>query len=238
MIEKNLTATKLSITRRGLLLGAAACAATALSARHLMAQPVGAVPLESYQRSFFNAEEWAFVMAATSRMIPSEGKGPGALETRVPVFIDKQLASPWGQGDHWYMQAPFDRDAPRYTGYQAAPSPAEAYRIAIPKINEWCKDRYGAIFAELPADKQDEALTCVEKDEVAIEQLRSGDFFTFLLQNTKEGYFADPLYGGNYDMAAWVYIGFPGARGSFLEWVEKDNVPYKLGPVSLSGERA
>lgn len=238
MTRKNLNATNLSITRRGLLLGAAACAAAALSARHVMAQPQRPVPLQNYQRSFFNAEEWAFVMAATARIIPSDGKGPGALEARVPVFIDKQMADPWGQGDHWYRQAPFNRDAPRYTGYQAEPSPAEAYRIAIPKINEWCKAQYGAIFAELPAEKQDEALKRIEKDEVEIAELRSGDFFSFLLQNTKEGYFADPQYGGNYDMAAWVYIGFPGARASFLEWVEKDNVPYKLGPVSLSGQRA
>ncbi len=238
MTRKTSTISNLSITRRGLLLGAAACAAAALSARHAMAQPQGPVPLENYQRAYFNAEEWAFVMAATARIIPSEGKGPGAIEARVPVFIDKQLASPWGQGDHWYMLAPHDRDAPRYTGYQAAPSPAVAYRIAIPKINQWCKDQYGAIFAELPVEKQDEALKRIEKDEVLIDELRSGDFFTFLLQNTKEGYFADPQYGGNYDMAAWVYIGFPGARGSFLEWVEKDNVPYRLGPVSLAGERA
>ncbi len=31
-----------------------------------------------------------------------------------------------------------------------------------------------------------------------------------LLQNTKEGYFSDPIYGGNKDMGAWKMIGFPG----------------------------
>ena len=64
------------------------------------------------------------------------------------------------------------------------------------------------------------------------------DFFTVLLGNTKEGYFADPKYGGNYKMLAWSYIGFPGARASFKEWAGQHNVAYPLGPVSISGERA
>jgi gluconate 2-dehydrogenase gamma chain len=28
----------------------------------------------------------------------------------------------------------------------------------------------------------------------------------------KEGFFADPIYGGNRDMVAWRMIGYPGAR--------------------------
>ncbi|WP_425964153.1 gluconate 2-dehydrogenase subunit 3 family protein [Rhizobium nepotum] len=64
------------------------------------------------------------------------------------------------------------------------------------------------------------------------------DFFPLLLQNTKEGYFADPIYGGNHGMQAWIYIGFPGARAAYTEWISRHNVPYPLGPVSISGERA
>jgi len=238
MVDKSQFYQKSSVTRRSLLTGAGACAAVALSARYVSAQSSAPVPLENYQRAYFNAEEWAFILAATARLIPSDGKGPGAIEARVPVYIDRQLALPWGKGEHWYRQAPFNRDAPRYTGYQAAPSPAEAYRLAIPRINTWCHEQYGAGFADLPAAQQDEALRAVENDEVPIDEIRSGDFFAFLLQNTREGYLSDPVYGGNHDMAAWVYIGFPGARASFAEWIEKYDTPYRLGPVSLSGERA
>lgn len=225
------------ITRRGLLLGAGACAALGLCAKQMsaMAQPL---PIDTYLRVYFNAQEWAFVKAATARLIPSDGVGPGALEAHVPIFIDKQMMTSWGQGEDWYYQGPFDPQAPSYTGYQAEPTPAQAYRIAIARIDPWCKEQYGDIFANLKPEQQDEALTRIEKNEVPIDELRSGDFFTFLLQNTKEGYLSDPVYGGNYGMAAWVYIGFPGARASYLEWVEKDNVKYRLGPVSLLGERA
>lgn len=238
MVYKTLFSKEKKLTRRGLLTGACTCAAVALSARYALAQQEQSVPLENYQRAYFNAEEWTFVMAATARLIPSEGNGPGAIEARVPVFIDRQMALPWGRGEHWYREGPFERDAPRYTGYQAAPSPAEAYRLAIPRINRWCTEKYGDIFAGLPAEEQDEALVRIENDEVPIDEIRSGDFFAFLLQNTREGYLSDPMYGGNHDMAAWVYINFPGARASFAEWVEKDNIRYRLGPVSLSGERA
>ena len=44
----------------------------------------------------------------------------------------------------------------------------------------------------------DAALTALEKGEVGLNsEIR--DFFSILLGNTKEGYFADPLYGGNRD---------------------------------------
>jgi len=226
------------LTRRHLLAGAGACAAAALSARHVAAQPAGPVPLDHYQRLYFNAREWAFIVAAVARLIPSGGRGPGAIEARVPVFIDRQMITPWARGEDWYRAAPFRYDAPRYNGYQGRYSPAEAYRLAIPAIDKWAQEKYGAPFAVLPADRQDAVLEQVQKDEVPIDELRSGDFFSFLWQNTKEGYFADPQYGGNYDMVSWVYIGFPGARASFSEWVEKDNVRYRLGPVSIAGQRA
>ena len=97
-------------------------------------------------------------------------------------------------------------------------------------------------------EKQDAALTALEKNAApaatpdgkgaAILPPELRDFFRLLLQNTKEGYFADPKYGGNHRMQAWVYIGFPGARASYTEWVGKHNVAYPLGPVSISGERA
>lgn len=226
-----------NITRRGLIISAGSCAVLALSAAKLMAQTPPPLSLDHYQRAYFNAEEWAFIVAATARLIPSSGKGPGALEARVPVFIDKQMSTDWALGENWYRGGPFDKDAPSYTGYQAAPSIADAYRLAIPQINAWCQNQYGKIFADLAADQQDEILKALEQDNVPLDELHARDFFAFLLQNTKEGYFADPKYGGNHQMAAWVYIGYPGARASYLEWVEKDNVKYRLGPVSLNGER-
>ena len=60
-------------------------------------------------------------------------------------------------------------------------------------------------------------------------------FFAMLLQNTKEGYFSDPVYGGNKDMAAWKMIGFPGAHYDYKEWVTRHGEPVPFEPVSFMG---
>ena len=63
-------------------------------------------------------------------------------------------------------------------------------------------------------------------------------FFKQLLLNTQEGFFADPMYGGNKDMAAWKMIGFPGARYDYRDFVAKHNQLFPLPPVSIQGRPA
>lgn len=225
-------------SRRSFLKGTAAAAAITSVAGPAAARPASsAVPLEEYQPQTLKPQEWAFVMAAVARLIPSDGEGPGAIEARVPVFIDKELGGGFGQAADWYMEGPHDAAASPLRGWQTPLTPLEIYQQGIPFFDQWCQQVHGGIFAELDAAKQDQALVSLQKDEIGIApELR--DFFTILLQNTKEGYFADPIYGGNHAMAAWKHIGFPGARASYKEWVDQHNVPYPLGPVSISGERA
>ena len=60
-------------------------------------------------------------------------------------------------------------------------------------------------------------------------------FFELLLQNTREGFFADPVYGGNRNMVGWKMIGYPGSRYDYRDWVERHNERYPLPPVGISG---
>jgi gluconate 2-dehydrogenase gamma chain len=60
-------------------------------------------------------------------------------------------------------------------------------------------------------------------------------FFEMILANTIEGFFADPIYGGNRDMVGWKLIGFPGARYDYRDHIAKHNEPYPLPPVSILG---
>ncbi|WBU63858.1 gluconate 2-dehydrogenase subunit 3 family protein [Paracoccus aerodenitrificans] len=225
-------------SRRSFLKASAAGFALTGIAVSAQAQPVDPPPpLEEYEPEYFTAEEWAFIMAATARLIPSEGDGPGALECRVPVFIDRQLASDYGSADDWYMEGPHDADADPLLGWQTPLNPAEIYREGIASFDLWCREQHGASFAELQPEQQDSALTALQSGDIDLQpEIR--DFWSLLISNTKEGYFADPMYGGNHGMQAWVYIGFPGARASFREWASRHNQPYPLGPVSISGERA
>ena len=223
-------------TRRSLLKGGAAGAILSTLAPSARAE-TAPVPLDRYAPVYFTAAEWTFILAATARLIPSDGEGPGAIEARVPVFIDLQLAGDFGQAADWYMQGPHDPAAVPQRGYQSPLTPAEVYRAGIAEFDDHCSKTHGKIFADLDAATQDLALTDLDKGTVTLASTKGADLFDLLLQNTKEGYFADPMYGGNHEMQPWVHIGFPGARASYLEWV---GVPkaYPLGPVSISGKRA
>jgi len=253
-------------TRRTVLQAAAAGALAWPFYSTAYAQEANPVSLGDYERQFFTAAEWAFLLAATARLIPSDGEGPGALEARVPVFIDLQLAGPFGEAADWYMEGPHHADAPAELGFQSPLTPAEIYREGIEAFNAWCGRNYGRGFADLQPEQQDEALRRLEGGETQTGSAPEGevaessgsatttavasggtgidlppelkDFFSLLLQNTKEGYFADPRYGGNHQMQGWLHIGFPGARAAYREWADKWDVPYTLGPVSISGERA
>ena len=185
---------------------------------------------------YLSTAEFAFVMAASARLIPSEGDGPGAIEARVPVFIDRQLAGDFGTAADLYMEGPFNPEADPNLGTQTPLAPADIYRQGIAAFDTWCMDTQGADFADLAKDKQDTALTALSKNEVKLDpKLR--EFWGLLLQNTREGYFCDPQYGGNAGMESWVYIGFPGARANYYDWVGHDQ-RYPLGPVDIAGERA
>ena len=64
-----------------------------------------------------------------------------------------------------------------------------------------------------------------ESGEAEFQQLPSKLFFSYLLQNTREGFFSDPIHGGNKDMVGWKLINFPGARADFMDWVERSVIP-------------
>ena len=68
----------------------------------------------------------------------------------------------------------------------------------------------------------------------SLESLAADLFFDLLLKNTKEGFFADPIHGGNHDKIGWKLIGFPGvASSSYPTHILKHNVPYRVDPVSI-----
>jgi len=185
--------------------------------------------------TWFTDAEAAFVSAAVARLIPADDLGPGALEAGVPTFIDRQLAGPYGRGERWYMQGPWSPGLPTQ-GYQTRLSPAGLYRAAIKAIDAAVvRESRGASFARLAAADQDAFLHRLEKGEVALDGVDAKAFFAQLLQNTMEGFWSDPIYGGNRDMAGWKMIGFPGTRYNYLDWIDRHNERFPLPPVSMTG---
>jgi gluconate 2-dehydrogenase gamma chain len=164
---------------------------------------------------FFSQAEALIVAAAASRIFPSDDSGPGAREAGVVIYIDRQLAGPWGRDMRRYRQGPFDDDAPPELGYQSQATPQEVYRRAL-------KDLKG--FNQLTPAEQDLKLT----------QIEDSLFFALLHRNTIEGMFSDPLHGGNVDMVGWQLIGFPGPRMSNYDDIDKHyGDAFRPKPMSL-----
>lgn len=189
-----------------------------------------------YQPSYFSPDEYRFLQTAVARLIPDDELGPGALEAGVPEFIDRQMNTPYAAGSNWYMQGPFQPDAPAEMGYQLKLTVREIYRLGIAAANQWCSKNLGKRFAELPAADQDKALAAMEHGAEGFDSLPSGTFFSMLWGNTREGFFSDPLHGGNKGLVGWKLIGFPGARADFMDWIERDEA-YPQPPVSIRGQR-
>lgn len=186
-------------------------------------------------RQFFTDEEAEFIDAAVARLIPNDELGAGAKEAGVTIFLDRQLAGSYGAAAHWYMQGPWKKGE-ETQGYQSRLTPAELYRSAIKAIDAHCADRFkDRRFAELSESEQDQVLHDLEGDKVKLKDASASGFFDQLLQNTLEGFFSDPIYGGNRDMVGWKLIGFPGARYDYRPFVGRHGEKLNLQPVGLKG---
>src|SRR6266571_615245 len=115
---------------------------------------------------FFDEAESLLVAAAVSRIFPSDETGPGAKEAGVVIYIDRQLAGPYGKDKYRYTKAPFVESVPEH-GYQGKETPREVYRNGIKNLGT---------FADLPLAEQDQKLRAIQ----------TTTFFRVLRQHTIE----------------------------------------------------
>ena len=163
---------------------------------------------------FFSAADARVIEAACARIFPTDASGPGATEAGVVIYIDRQLAGPYGRDKYRYTKGPFAKSTPEH-GYQGKENPREIYRAGIASL---------AGFAELTTEAQDAKLHSIEKTV----------FFQMLWGHTLEGMFCDPMHGGNAGLIGWQLIGFPGPRMSYRDEIDKyHGMPYRPKPVSL-----
>ena len=185
---------------------------------------------------FFTPDEGAAVEAIVDRLIPADELGPGGKDAGCAVFIDRQLAGPYGRAEGVYMQGPFPANPLPTQGFQSPLSPAQAYRKGLAGLAAHVARSFGGRkIPQLSAEELDRLLTALEKREVNSAEFNGSEIFDLLHSNTMEGYFADPIYGGNRDMAGWKLVGFPGTRYDYRDVVARPNTPYNVPPVSLIG---
>lgn len=218
----------MKLNRRSLLqlLGVGAAAPVAVSAQPRPRVERAAVAAGF---NFFTVEEAAFVAAATDRLLPRDD-WPSASEAGVVRYIDRQLAGPFGAGARMYLAGPHAPGTPQQ-GYQLPLTPAQVYRRALAGLAPHLADRP---FADRSDEAKDDFLRRLEAGELMLGEVPSAVFFETLLANTIEGYFSDPMYGGNRDMAGWRMIGFPGAYAMYVQWVDKHGIRFDRPPIAIA----
>jgi gluconate 2-dehydrogenase gamma chain len=184
---------------------------------------------------FFSGEEGRAIEAIADRIIPPDPQTPGGKDAGCAVFLDRQLAGPYGQQDGLYVRPPFQSGA-KNQGSQSEAGPAQKYREALAALDRACKSNYaGKSFADLSDGDKDTVLKGLESGGLKLEGADGKTFFAQAIKDIQTGFFADPIYGGNRDMVAWKMIGFPGARYNYLDWVNRHNERFPLPPVSITG---
>ena len=183
------------------------------------------------RRLFFDEHQWVTIEAAMSRVIPTDDQ-PGAKEAGTVEFLDRYLsgigfvyAKPDGSG--------FEQlDGKRAEAWQQRIDILrEKYVQGVEELDRRSRAQFDADFVRLTAEQQDQILAKMERPEQqtdveeaqataafapvepAMQQTSAEidlDFFPLLALHTRQGFYADPIYGGNKDRVGWKLIGFDG----------------------------
>lgn len=184
---------------------------------------------------FTDDQDVKTVKAAFDRLIPGDDLGPSASDAGCLDFLDAQLSGVFGEGATVYREGPAQpHEEQMLQKAQFIATPRERYKTGLKALESYARKTDGASFADLQPNRQDEILRGMEEGTVELSKdVNSKAFFELMLTNVREGYFADPLYGGNKDMAGWKMIGFPGARYDYRAYTGRTGQELNLVPVSL-----
>jgi gluconate 2-dehydrogenase gamma chain len=183
---------------------------------------------------YFTPQEAATVEAFVDRLIPADDLSPSGKDCGCAVYIDRQLAGPYGRSEGWYMSGPF-QDGTKQQGPQSSVTPAQHYRKALAAFDTACRAKFGnRAFFDLNDAQKDDAIKGLEDGSLKLNGTDSQAFFKLILTDTQTGFLADPIYGGNRDLVSWKMIGFPGAHYDYRDWIDRHNQRVTLQPVGIS----
>ncbi|MEA2394997.1 MAG: gluconate 2-dehydrogenase gamma chain [Solirubrobacteraceae bacterium] len=185
-------------------------------------------------RLYFDEHQWSTVEAAMARIIPADAD-PGAREAGTVRFVDRYLsgldyiyAKPDGSG---FLKLEGKRAEAWRRRIDAL---RRQYATGIEELDRLGQELGGVAFCELDEPRQDRVLSEMEasgaappqsaddtaeapgalpQEERAPQQALLEDtlpFFQLLVLHTRQGFYADPIYGGNKDHVGWKLIGFAG----------------------------
>lgn len=184
---------------------------------------------------FFTPAEQEFVEALVDHMIPADQHSPKGTDLGVNIFIDRALNDGWGKGDRLYLNGPW-QPGTAFQGYQLPMTPAELARLGIEQMNVYCVKNHQNTFNLLPPNTKEALLKKLQSAQITFENGLSGKtFFDLLFQTVNEGFFCDPIYGGNANKASWRMLGFPGVIATHAINIETfKNKPFVSNTLSIS----
>jgi gluconate 2-dehydrogenase gamma chain len=226
-----------AMRRRSLLTGLVTAVPAAALAQTAAGPPVGpaSTPPAVDPCQFLNPQERRALEAMAARIMPEDDLGPGAVEAGAVVFMDRQLAGAWGAGAHFYKSGPFVTGTPQQ-GYQLPLTPAEMFREGLAQMDAAATKLHGHPFADATPEQQDAMMTAMHEGKFDLGPLPSNIFVNAVVEATLEGFFSDPLYGGNKDMAGWKLVGFPGAYDSYAQEIERYGLEWRRAPVPMQAD--
>jgi gluconate 2-dehydrogenase gamma chain len=196
----------------------------------------GAAPANAEPETYLvlTPTEQAFLSATADTMIPADELSPSGTDCGIVTFIDRQLASAWGGGAKMYRSGPFMKGKPEQ-GYQLALTPKEFFQAGIAAANEWSRKTYGKELDRLSVADRNAALTAMQEGKAEFKGFASRAFFGQLLTITMQGFFSDPIYGGNRDKVSWKMLGYPGLPATYADKVDAyRDKRYVAAPQSIS----
>lgn len=164
--------------------------------------------------TYFNDFQARTVEAIAGRIIPGDSANAGATQAGVVYYIDRAISG-------------FS------TGLQ------RVYRLGLRELESFCQRQFSSQFVELTDQQQDQVIRWFIGDELGgtnkLDRTQSPfrglaetkgsaegiDFgllhsmFAVIREHTVEGYFCDPVYGGNRRAVGWRLVGFPGVQWGY-----------------------
>jgi gluconate 2-dehydrogenase gamma chain len=180
--------------------------------------------------------EAEFLAAVVDAFIPADDLSPSGSDCGVVTFIDRQLAGAYGAGARLYQEGPFQpSNGQSQFGPQSPLAPLAFIRLGVAELDAWAAEQRGARVSRLAKPALEALLRDVEAGKAALPRIDARAFFAALLQLAMEGFFSDPIYGGNRDKASWRMIGYPGLPATYAKTIrDHRGRRYEAEPRSIA----